>query len=108
MFLDERRKVSIFDFQSVLRRDIAIVDPDCKSVPARPIQQSLLRALAWQSRDASAPAVVPKPQVRTPRVLWKVPLKAPSFGSAPHACGKGTRLLPCSSLPTAERVESHL
>src|SRR6266566_5091446 len=30
-FLDERNKVSIFDFPSVLRRDVAVVDLDSKS-----------------------------------------------------------------------------
>ena len=50
-FLDERQKVSIFDFQSVLRRDQAIADLDGKSFPARPIQQFLLRAFAGQDPE---------------------------------------------------------
>src|SRR5437867_9339507 len=49
--LNERQKMSIFDFESVKRCDITAVDLDGKSFAVRPIQQFLSRAFVGQNPE---------------------------------------------------------
>ncbi len=51
MPLNQRKKISVFDFQSVPRRDITILAGSWKRFPARPIEQFLSCAFAGKDPE---------------------------------------------------------
>ena len=50
-FFYQRKQMSIFDFQSVPRRDITIIALDRKKFATETIEQFLARGLVWQDPE---------------------------------------------------------